>query len=103
MVSNKHLAKWNKEFTQFLTNNGFLQSKNDYSLFTKGELQSSTFLAVLIYVDDVLITGEDEKVIKNLKDKLHHAFTIKDLRLMRYFLGIEVSWTTEGTTLHQQK
>jgi len=95
--------QWNKEFTQFLTSNDFLKSKNDYSLFTKGELQSGTFLAVLVYVDDVLITREDEEGIKNLKNKLHHAFTIKDLGLMRYFLGIEVSRTTEGTTLHQRK
>lgn len=95
--------QWNKEFTQFLLRNGFSQSKQDYSLFTKGTIDSQSFLAVLVYVDDSLITGENLTHINDLKHKIHEAFTIKDLGLIRYFLGIEVSRTTNGTTLHQRK
>lgn len=66
---------------------GFTQSKQDYSLFTKGILGSGSFLAVLVYVDDVLITEEAEQSILDLKRKLHYTFTIKDLGHVRYFLG----------------
>ena len=48
--------QWNKEFPAFLISQGFVQSKQDYSLFTRGS--GTKFLAVLVYVDDVLITGE---------------------------------------------
>ena len=95
--------QWNKEFTQFLLRNGFSQSKQDYSLFTKGKMDSQSFLAILVYVDDVLITGENPTQINDLKNKIHEAFTIKDLGPIKYFFGIEVSRTIDGTTLHQRK
>ena len=66
-------------------------------------MDSRSFLAVLVYVNDVLITGENETQVSDLKDKLNQAFTIKDLGLIRYFLGIKVSKNATGTTLHQRK
>lgn len=87
---------------QFLMRQGFTQSKQDYSLFTKGILGSGSFLAVLVYVDDVLITKEAEQSILDLKRKLHYTFTIKDLGHVRYFLGIEVYRNADGVTLHQR-
>ena len=67
-------------------------------MFTKGS--GSTFLAVLIYVDNVLITGEAAADISLLKQALDQTFTIKDLGLMRYFLGIEVARSSAGTLLN---
>jgi len=49
----------------------------------------------------MLITGPDAAGIASLKQALHQAFTIKDLGLMRYFLGIEVARSPMGTILHQ--
>jgi len=95
--------QWNKEFTQFLAKIGFSQSKHDYSLFTKGTMSSGSFLAIIVYVDDILITGQDDHSITELKKQFHQTFTVKDLGHMRYFLGIEVSRTAAGTTLHQRK
>ena len=48
--------QWNKEFSQFLIRMGFLQSKHDYSLCTKA--CGEGMLAVIVYVDDILIYGD---------------------------------------------
>jgi hypothetical protein len=57
----------------------------------------------LIYVDDILITGNDLKAISTLKQFLHSRFRIKDLGALKYFLGIEVSRTKRGISISQRK
>ncbi|CAH9126867.1 unnamed protein product, partial [Cuscuta epithymum] len=68
---------------------GFLQSYADYSLFTlnRGIIQ----LNVLVYVDDLLISGNDSAAIAGFKSYLHTCFHMKDLGTLKYFLGIEVA------------
>nr|GEU33498.1 retrovirus-related Pol polyprotein from transposon TNT 1-94 [Tanacetum cinerariifolium] len=56
--------QWNHELTKFLTSLGYEQSKLDYSLFVKNN--KASFTAALVYVDDVLITGNSEEEIINL-------------------------------------
>ncbi|XP_071740095.1 uncharacterized mitochondrial protein AtMg00810-like [Rutidosis leptorrhynchoides] len=77
------------------------QSKHDYSLFVKKDTEG--FIAALVYVDDILITGNTEAEIIKLKQALDEKFTIKDLGLARYFLSIELCRTHKGTYLHQRK
>jgi len=93
--------QWNLELTKFLLKQGFCQSKSDYSLFSKVSQGLCTF--ILVYVDDLLITGDDVLTITQLKARLHEAFTIKDLGLARYFLGIEIARSTTGTFMNQRK
>ncbi|GJT54097.1 ribonuclease H-like domain-containing protein [Tanacetum coccineum] len=75
-------------------NNAFLyreiveDSKNDFSLYTKSAGES--FVMLLVYVDDILITGNDMTEINNCKKLLNSKFMIKDLGVLKYFLGIEV-------------
>jgi len=80
---------------------GFCPSKSDYSLFTK--VSEGHFTFILVYVDDLLITGDNVHSITEIKAKLHEAFTIKDLGLARYFLGIEIGRSSTGTFLNQRK
>ena len=56
-----------------------------------------------MYVNDLLVTGNDVQSIKHIKTKLQEAFTIKDLGLARYFLGIEIARSNIGTFLNQRK
>lgn len=81
-------CQWNKESTSKLLKFGFTQSTYDNCLFTNG--QGSYFIALLVYVNDVLLTKEDTTEINVVKDYLHHAFIIKDIGEARYFLGVEI-------------
>ena len=68
-------------------NFGFVQSKADYSLFTY--TRGSFFTISLVYVDDILLTGNDHSCIAKLKEVLDKKFGLKDLGSLRYFLGLE--------------
>ena len=57
----------------------------------------------MVYVDDLLITSDDINGIATLKHDLHIAFTIKDPGLARYFLGLEIARSYQGTFLNQRK
>ncbi|KAL2243485.1 UNVERIFIED_CONTAM: Retrovirus-related Pol polyprotein from transposon RE1 [Sesamum indicum] len=57
--------QWNSEFTERIKGLGFTQSKYDYCLFTKGN--NNNFIALLIYVDDVLIAAASKSLIEEVK------------------------------------
>ncbi|XP_019168354.1 PREDICTED: uncharacterized protein LOC109164055 [Ipomoea nil] len=80
---------------------GFIQSKSDSSLFTKG--CDDNFVAVLVYVDDILVASPDVSLIQKLKAYLDAAFKIKDLGELGYFLGIEAQRNDAGLNLCQRK
>ncbi|KAJ0432465.1 putative RNA-directed DNA polymerase, Protochlorophyllide reductase [Helianthus annuus] len=92
---------WYQKFSAALLENGFSQSKADYSLFT--HTNGNRFVAILIYVDDVIITGDDIEKINQTKVFLQQKFSIKDLGILKYFLGIEVARTADGMVLSQRK
>ncbi|KAK1412293.1 hypothetical protein QVD17_33424 [Tagetes erecta] len=92
---------WYKKFTTSLLEIGFKQTRADPSLFIFKE--EDVFVAALIYVDDVVIMGNDFNKIKSTKIFLDDRFSIKDLGQLKYFLGIEVARTNEGLMLSQRK
>ncbi|CAM8899039.1 unnamed protein product [Rhodiola kirilowii] len=93
--------QWFAKFSSSLVEFGFQSSLNDYSLFTL--TRGSVFLILLVYVDDVIITGNSEELISEVKQFIHEKFRIKDLGQLKYFLGLEVARSTDGIFLHQQK
>ena len=58
---------------------------------------------VLVYVDDLLITGSDPVLIKATKQVLHNHFKMKDLGELKYFLGIEFCRSESGIVMNQRK
>nr|KAJ0198242.1 hypothetical protein LSAT_V11C700347490 [Lactuca sativa] len=92
---------WYQKFTDALVDFGYKQSRADHSLFTIQE--GDLFAAVLIYVDDVIITGNHVSKIDSTKQHLDKAFSIKDLGPLKYFLGIEVAKTSDGLVMSQRK
>ena len=56
-----------------------------------------------VYVDDIVITGDDEREIIRLKENLNKEFEVKDLGQLRYFLGIEIAQNPKGIVLSQRK
>nr|GEX91605.1 ribonuclease H-like domain-containing protein [Tanacetum cinerariifolium] len=92
--------QYNAKLISNLTENGFSQSKPDYSLFTK--IDKGVFLALLVYVDDIIITGNNVDEIEKFKVFLKSMFMIKDFRKLKYFFGIKVVDTEKGICLHQR-
>ena len=80
--------QWFAKLSSALQSFGFVQSKADYSLFTKKD--SVSFTAILVYVDDLMITGTHSSEIQLLKSQLSSHFHMKDLGSLSYFLGLEV-------------
>jgi len=82
--------QWFAKLSSTLLPYGFVQSYADYSLFTcsKGDI----YMTLLIYVDDLILTGNNSEVCSKLKQYLHSCFKMKDLGPLKYFLGIEVAW-----------
>jgi Reverse transcriptase (RNA-dependent DNA polymerase) len=58
---------------------------------------------LVVYVDDMIITNNDEKKIAQLKVRLGKEFELKDLGQLKYFFGIEVTRGVEGIVLSQRK
>ncbi|GJS35624.1 ribonuclease H-like domain-containing protein [Tanacetum coccineum] len=58
--------QWNAKLTSALIENGFSQSKSDYSLYTKSD--KDVFLTLLVYVDDIIITGNNVIDINRASD-----------------------------------
>ncbi|PNX93517.1 retrovirus-related Pol polyprotein from transposon TNT 1-94 [Trifolium pratense] len=92
---------WFAKLKSALLRYGFTQSYSDYSLFTLH--RDSAELYVLVYVDDLIISGNDNKSIESFKSYLSTCFHMKDLGTLKYFLGIEVARNSNGIFLCQQK
>ncbi|KAM1765485.1 hypothetical protein ACFX11_004606 [Malus domestica] len=87
---------WFQRFSDFLLKLGFQESTCDYSLFVFR--QKGVYLLLLIYVDDILITGNSSHQISRLIQRLGTLFSMKDLGPLHYFLGVEVKYY--GTAMH---
>ncbi|CAM8888286.1 unnamed protein product [Rhodiola kirilowii] len=93
--------QWFSKFTDSLVTYGFVQSPHDHSLFTYNH--NGEFLILLVYVDDVIITGTSIPRIDHVKAFIHDAFRIKDLGTLKYFLGLEVARSSKGIFINQRK
>ncbi|KAK8921141.1 hypothetical protein KSP39_PZI020747 [Platanthera zijinensis] len=92
---------WFKKFSKAVRDVGFKRSSTDFSLFTRH--QSTGTVILLVYVDDILIAGDDTIGIQKIKQHLNSFFHTKDLGGLRYFLGLEVARRPDGLVLSQRK
>ena len=60
-------------------------------------------MIIVLYLDDLLITGSSKKEISSLKDAMNHVFSMTDLVLLSQFLGLEISQSQDGIKFHQSK
>lgn len=92
---------WFDKFRHAILSANFYQSPNDSSLFIPRTARGCTIL--LLYVDDMILSGNDAIGIKELKTHLMRTFKMKDLGPQTYFLGLEISRTKEGIGVNQRK
>ena len=92
---------WFGKFTSAMKKFGYTQSNSDHTLFLKKRKDRITCL--IIYVDDMVITGDDTDEIQILKERLSGEFDMKDLGNLKYFLGIEVLRSKRGIFISQRK
>jgi hypothetical protein len=92
---------WFERFSYVVTTAGFTPSDHDPSLFVHISRCSRTLL--LLYVDDMLITGNDKECIALVKSRLSEQFMMLDLGPLSYFLGIYITSTADGYYISQHK
>ena len=78
-----------------------MSSTSDCSLFLYNSIGKVVYL--LVYVDDILVTGNDSQFISKLIQMLNGKFALKDLGSLSYFLGFEAKRSTYGILLTQSK
>ena len=78
-----------------------MASHYDSALFLR-RIDKGTIL-LLLYVDDMIITGDNLNGIQELKDFLSQQFEMKDLGHLSYFLGLEITHSTNGLYITQAK
>lgn len=80
---------------------GYKQSDADHTLFVK--INNKKVTVLIVYVDDMVATGNDPEEMARLQDLLATEFELKDLGHLKYFLGIEVARSKSGITMCQRK
>ena len=93
--------EWFDKFSTTICSLGFTSSPHENALFIRKSERGVVLL--LLYVDDMIITGDDVDGISDLKASLHRTFEMKDLGSLSYFLGLEVISTDDGIYLSQAK
>lgn len=92
---------WYTELKTYLMSVGFRNSLSDTSLFTL--CRGNDWVYLLVYVDDILITGSNQSLITHILALLAERFSVKDAEDLNYFLGIEAHRTEKGLHLSQRK
>ena len=92
---------WYLELKNFLILCGFTNSYADASLFVHS--RNNLLVYVLVYVDDILVTGNNNDAVSRVIAALGERFSLKDQGDVNYFLGIEVTRTSHGLHLMQRK
>lgn len=88
------------KFSLFLLNFGFICSVKDPSLFIYRH--NKVIIYLLLYVDDMILTGNDPIMVERLLASLSKEFRMKDMGSLSYFLGIQVKHTSTGLFLNQE-
>jgi hypothetical protein len=90
---------WYSRIDSYLRRRGLERTAADSNVYFYRRLK--ILILLVLYVDDLMLTGSDPVFIADLTRDLRHEFEMKDLGLMRKFLGVQVRQTTHGIFLHQ--
>ena len=86
---------WFGRFAKVMKESGYKQSQGNHTLFIKHSATGGV-TTLPVYVDDIIVTINDEREKHEVKQRLAIEFEIKELGKLKYFLGIEVTYSTQG-------
>lgn len=92
---------WFHYLNAYLLDISFINGIADSSLFMKRS--GSSILAVIMYVDDISVTGNDTSMLHNFISGLCSTFDCRDLGNLRVFLGMEITPTSSRLSLSQSR
>jgi hypothetical protein len=92
---------WYAKMDKFLLGIGFCRCHSDPNVYTKKE--RSYLIICVLYVDDLILIGSDPKILNHVKTGLKKKFEMTDLRVLHYFLGLQVLQTKGGILFSQSK
>ena len=93
---------WFNRFGKAVKTYGYVQSQADHTLFHKRSVNEKISI-LIVYVDDIIVTGNNQEAISRLMEKLAQTFELKNLGPMKYFLGMEVARSKHGIFINQRK
>ena len=93
--------QWFAKLSSTIVNHGFVQSKSNYSVFTK--IKGGSIIIILVYVHNILIASNNVDAVNSFKQFLDSKFKLKDLGTLKYLLGLEVARATKSISLCQRK
>eukprot|EP00253_Pinus_taeda_P014642 PITA_14642 len=92
---------WYAKMNSFLLESGFSRCYSDNTVYTKKV--GNSLIILILYVDDLILTGSDPNLINHVKSSLKKKFEMTDLGHLHYFLGLQVLQSKEGISLSQCK
>ena len=93
------LRAWYAKMDSFLLDTGFSRFHSDPNVYTKKV--GNHLIILVLYVDDLILTSSDPKILTHVKSSLKKNFKMSDLVHLHYFLGLQVLQTKEGIFLSQ--
>ena len=93
---------WYKKIDSYFLQHGFQRCPFEHTLYIKF-IDPGDVLIVCLYVDDLIFTGNNSKMIAEFREAMIKCFEMTDLGLMSYFLGIEVVQQSDGIFISQKK
>jgi len=92
---------WYAKIDAFLTSQGFTNSPTESTLYIKSD--GGDILVIILYVDDMLLTGTDADQISAFKSELRSTFEMSDMGMLHHYLGIQFIQREKGIFMLQSK
>ena len=92
---------WYAKMDSYMLSQNFVhyKSNSNFFFFKKND----SLLIIVLYVDDILITCISTSIIIEIKTALHKQFSMSDIGLLNFFLGLEINQSGSGITISQPK
>jgi hypothetical protein len=92
---------WYAKMDSYLLSQNFIHCKSDPNVYMLRT--SDSLLIIVLYVDDLLITGSSDSVIVAVKNVLHDRFSMTNMGPLHFFLGLEINQVDSRIKLSQEK